>query len=96
MTAPTLHISRTEYAERLANTRGAMAMAGIELLVLSDPSKMAWLTGYNGWSFCIANPKNPRRSRRFFQAASLVSCCALALRAAIKAVTTMRPTWVSW
>jgi len=53
MTAPTLHFSRTEYAERLAKTRSAMAQAGLELLVVSDPSNMAWLTGYDGWSFYV-------------------------------------------
>jgi ectoine hydrolase len=53
VTAPTLHFSRAEYAERLAKTRSAMAQAGIELLVVSDPSNMAWLTGYDGWSFYV-------------------------------------------
>jgi ectoine hydrolase len=53
MTAPTLHFSRAEYAERLAKTRGAMAQAGFDLLVVSDPSNMAWLTGYDGWSFYV-------------------------------------------
>ena len=51
--APTLPFSRAEYAERLAKTRGAMAKAGLELLVVSDPSNMAWLTGYDGWSFYV-------------------------------------------
>jgi len=53
MTAPTLHFSRAEYAERLAKARSAMAKAGLELLVVSDPSNMAWLTGYDGWSFYV-------------------------------------------
>ena len=53
MIAPTLHFGRDEYAERLAKTRRAMARAGIELLVVSDPSNMAWLTGYDGWSFYV-------------------------------------------
>ena len=26
---------------------------GLELLVVSDPSNMAWLTGYDGWSFYV-------------------------------------------
>jgi len=43
--------SREEYANRLARTRRAMAERDIELLVVSDPSNMAWLTGYDGWSF---------------------------------------------
>ena len=43
----------SEYAERLAKVRGAMEGAGIELLVVTDPSNMAWLTGYDGWSFYV-------------------------------------------
>ncbi len=53
MTTPTLHFTRAEYEERLAKTRSAMARAGIELLIVSDPSNMAWLTGYDGWSFYV-------------------------------------------
>lgn len=51
--SPTLHFSTTEYAERLAKTRAAMASSNIELLIVSDPSNMAWLTGYDGWSFYV-------------------------------------------
>ena len=47
----TLHFDRSEYEARLAKTRAAMEKAGIELLIASDPSNMAWLTGYDGWSF---------------------------------------------
>jgi ectoine hydrolase len=50
---PTLNFTREEYAERLAKTRAAMAKAGIDLLVVSDPSNMHWLTGYDGWSFYV-------------------------------------------
>ena len=46
-----LQFPRTEYAERIAKARAAMAAHGIELLIVSDPSNMAWLTGYDGWSF---------------------------------------------
>jgi ectoine hydrolase len=53
MPQPDLNFSRAEYAERLAKTRTAMEKAGIDLLVLSDPSNMAWLTGYDGWSFYV-------------------------------------------
>ncbi len=57
-----LPFSRAEYAERLAKTRAAMARAGIEVLVVSDPSNMAWLTGYDGWSFyvhqCVVVPES--------------------------------------
>ncbi len=45
--------SRQEYAQRLSKTRAAMARAEIALLIVSDPSNMAWLTGYDGWSFYV-------------------------------------------
>ncbi len=48
-----LPFARSEYADRLSKTRKAMAKAGIELLLCSDPSNMAWLTGYDGWSFYV-------------------------------------------
>jgi len=47
------NFSREEYADRLARTRRAMEARGIKTLVASDPSNMAWLTGYNGWSFYV-------------------------------------------
>jgi ectoine hydrolase len=53
MSDATLHFTRAEYAARLAKTRTAMERAGIELLVVSDPSNMAWPTGYDGWSFYV-------------------------------------------
>ncbi len=42
-----------EYVGRLAKTRAAMETAGVDLLVVTDPSNMAWLTGYDGWSFYV-------------------------------------------
>ncbi len=48
-----LSFSRAEYAQRLAKTRSAMEQLGIEVLIVSDPSNMAWLTGYDGWSFYV-------------------------------------------
>lgn len=53
MLEPTLNFSRAEYAARLDKTRAAMDKAGIELLIVTDPSNMAWLTGYDGWSFYV-------------------------------------------
>lgn len=46
-----LNFSLVEYQDRLHKVRTAMEQAGIELLVCVDPSNMAWLTGYDGWSF---------------------------------------------
>src|SRR3569832_1417878 len=48
---PNLKFSRGEYAERRAKTQKAMEAKGVDLLIVSDPSNMAWLTGYDGWSF---------------------------------------------
>ena len=48
-----LAFSRDEYAARIAKTRRAMDERGLDLLVVSDPSNMAWLTGYDGWSFYV-------------------------------------------
>jgi len=46
-----LPFTSDEYAQRLRKTRAAMADKGIDLLIVTDPSNMAWLTGYDGWSF---------------------------------------------
>jgi ectoine hydrolase len=53
MTEAKLHFTREEYAARIAKVRRAMDAKGIELLLVSDPSNMAWLTGYDGWSFYV-------------------------------------------
>lgn len=53
MIEPNLNFSRAEFADRLNKTRAAMQRAGIELLVVTDPSNMHWLTGYDGWSFYV-------------------------------------------
>jgi ectoine hydrolase len=53
MAEATLHFTREEYAARLEKTQRAMAAADLELLIISDPSNMYWLTGYDGWSFYV-------------------------------------------
>lgn len=53
MPEPNLKFSRGEYAERHAKTRRAMEAMGVDVLIVSDPSNMAWLTGYDGWSFYV-------------------------------------------
>ena len=47
------NFSADEYATRLAKTRAAMEAATVEWLIITDPSNMAWLTGYDGWSFYV-------------------------------------------
>ncbi|MFP4570323.1 aminopeptidase P family N-terminal domain-containing protein, partial [Rhodosalinus sp.] len=48
-----LPFSPAEYDRRLNRTRIAMEAAGLDAVVVSDPSNMAWLTGYDGWSFYV-------------------------------------------
>jgi ectoine hydrolase len=50
---PEPRFSADEYAARLRKTRAAMEDRGIDLLVVTDPSNMHWLTGYDGWSFYV-------------------------------------------
>ncbi len=45
--------SAAEYADRQRKTRQAMTGRGLDLLIVSDPSNMCWLTGYDGWSFYV-------------------------------------------
>ena len=45
--------STEEYEQRLRKTRSSMEKLGLDLLIVSDPSNMAWLTGYDGWSFYV-------------------------------------------
>ncbi len=45
--------SQAEYDRRLSKTRTAMAASGLDALFVEDPSNMAWLTGYEGWSFYV-------------------------------------------
>jgi len=53
MTTAQHNFSTTEYQRRLDKTRAAMARAGLDAIVVSDPSNMSWLTGYDGWSFYV-------------------------------------------
>lgn len=53
MPAEHLPFSRVEYDRRLARVRAAMAARDIDVLFVEDPSNMAWLTGYDGWSFYV-------------------------------------------
>jgi ectoine hydrolase len=42
-----------DFANRLARIRAGMEVAGIDTLVVTDPSNMCWATGYDGWSFYV-------------------------------------------
>jgi len=43
--------SRTEYLDRIARTKRAMARAGLDVLLVASPANQFYLTGYDGWSF---------------------------------------------
>ncbi|WP_372610155.1 M24 family metallopeptidase [Aquicoccus sp.] len=53
MTRNATAFSEAEYQRRLKRTRAAMSEQGIDVLFVEDPSNMAWLTGYDGWSFYV-------------------------------------------
>ncbi len=42
-----------EYQRRLSLVRAQMAERGIDVLFVEDPSNMAWISGYDGWSFYV-------------------------------------------
>ena len=42
-----------EYRRRLELVRYEMHQQGIDLLYVTNPSNMNWLTGYDGWSFYV-------------------------------------------
>ncbi|SDU31277.1 ectoine hydrolase DoeA [Stappia sp. ES.058] len=53
MTASELPFSAAEFSRRLEKVRAAMRENDIDILFVEDPSNMAWLTGYDGWSFYV-------------------------------------------
>ncbi|MHC5652444.1 M24 family metallopeptidase [Stappia sp.] len=53
MPATELPFSQMEFSRRLEKVRSAMRERDIDALFVEDPSNMAWLTGYDGWSFYV-------------------------------------------
>ncbi len=53
MVAPKLYFSRDEYQQRIGKTRAEMAKRNLDTLIVTDPSNMNWLTGYDGWTFYV-------------------------------------------
>lgn len=47
------HFTKAEFDRRIALTRESMVEAGIDVLFLTNPSNMNYLTGYDGWSFYV-------------------------------------------
>ena len=44
---------KEEYEFRISKVRKSMDEKNIEVLIVTDPSNMAWLTGYDDWSFYV-------------------------------------------
>ena len=44
---------RSEYVRRVAKTKKRMQAAGIDVLLVTSPANMYYLTGYDGWSFYV-------------------------------------------
>ena len=50
---PNPFFSLDEYRQRLAKTREAMYRQGVEVLLVTDPANLNYLSGYDGWSFYV-------------------------------------------
>lgn len=48
-----LVFSVEEYQQRVANTKASMQKKGIDVLIVTDPANMNYLTGFDGWSFYV-------------------------------------------
>ena len=48
-----LNFTLDEFQERIKKTRQKMIERRLDTLIISDPSNMNWLTGYDGWSFYV-------------------------------------------
>ena len=48
-----LAFSVQEYRQRLEKTKRSMEEKGIEVLIISDPANMNYITGFDGWSFYV-------------------------------------------
>jgi Xaa-Pro dipeptidase len=48
-----LAFSITEFKERLSKTKQRMQDKGIDVLLVTDPANMNYLTGYDAWSFYV-------------------------------------------
>ena len=48
-----MNFTLQEYSTRINNVKKSMSKKGLELLIISDPSNMNYLTGYDGWSFYV-------------------------------------------
>ena len=45
--------TKADYLERLAKVKKSMSEKGIDVLLITDPANMCYLTGHNAWSFYV-------------------------------------------
>ena len=48
-----MYFEISEFRERLRKTKESMLRNRVEVLIVSDPANMNYLTGYDGWSFYV-------------------------------------------
>jgi ectoine hydrolase len=48
-----MEFSHMEYAERLRKTKELMMEKGIDVLLITDPANMNYISGYDAWSFYV-------------------------------------------
>jgi len=48
-----IYFEKSEFQERVRKVKEAMYHQGLEVLLVSDPANMNYLTGYDGWSFYV-------------------------------------------
>ncbi|WP_080875042.1 M24 family metallopeptidase [Oceanobacillus timonensis] len=48
-----LNFAKTEYQTRLKKTKQSMEKQGINVLLITDPANISYLTGFNAWSFYV-------------------------------------------
>ncbi|GIT26867.1 MAG: hypothetical protein CM1200mP41_29110 [Gammaproteobacteria bacterium] len=100
----TLPFTQHEYEQRLAKTRRAMEERNIQLLWVADPSNMAWLTGYDGWSFYVhqgvLSPPSVNRSglaaNKTLKAHVVLSGWITRVSSAIPTLMFNRPSDIPW
>jgi ectoine hydrolase len=48
-----MSFSTFEYKERIRKTKERMVQKGIDVLLITDPANISYLSGYDGWSFYV-------------------------------------------
>lgn len=51
--SPYLSFDISEYQERVRKVKARMEEEGVEVLLVSDPANMNYISGYDGWSFYV-------------------------------------------